>query len=240
MSQPPVRAASARGDAVEYSEDRCGESGIGWFGAYLAPLLFVVCVVIGGATDQILWAIPAVVFVIAWGGNTRLGPGVAYFRYRKVGMRLDAEGLRIGAVGRGAGSLGERQGKPLFQQRHAFSCPRDGIRSMRITTDRKEIKDLAWQSFHIAKKLSSGRVHLTEETIGVLVPPYAKAALVIEVDPDRAVIPEFRTVHGRGKHQDLPLQTPIPSSTWAVPTRKPERLRRLLTDAGYQTREAIG
>jgi hypothetical protein len=67
-----------------------------------------------------------------------------------------------------------------------------------------------------------------------MVPPYAKAVLVVEVDPNAAVVPEFRTLYGVGRTKNTALQVPIPSTTWAVPTRRPEQLRQALAAAGYQ------
>jgi hypothetical protein len=55
----------------------------------------------------------------------------------------------------------------------------------------------------------------------MLVPPFIRTALVIEVDPQSADSPEFRVVQALAVATS---QVGTRSSTWVVPTRHPDQL----------------
>jgi hypothetical protein len=233
-------STDVKSDQVGYAEDRCGFGMSGFLSGVIAPWMFLVFLVLGLITGQELFAVPAGLcfgwwaLPGLWKSSGTMGLGAAYFRFHRIGIQIDGQGVRLGGVGRGAKELGKKQGKPFYQARHEFFCPWSGVRSLRIVTDRAEIKKYFRMSCYVKDQFRSGKVHPTVHTLGMLVPSYAKAVLVVEFDPNEAVVPEFRTVYGSGKLANTALQTPIPSEMWTVATRHPDRLRRALADAGWQ------
>jgi hypothetical protein len=57
--------------------------------------------------------------------------------------------------------------------------------------------------------------------LGMIVAPFTRAALVIEIDPQVADFPEFWVVQALAGSTS---QVGMRSSTWVVPTRRPDRL----------------
>lgn len=217
-------------DAVPlYAEDGCARRwpllllGLGM------PVLMVLCLVGGLATgDQgfaLLFAIPLFTWVFT---DARL-----VGQYWPTGIRIDGAGIRIGGVRRAQRHRGDdaearaprrKPPPPSFQCYHVFSVPWTGVQSLTVVTDRKELRRLRKQSRQGPKRGMRARGHVAGFWLGMLVPPFVRAALVIEVDPESADFPEFREVRAAISAQAT-SQVGTRSSIWVVPTRHPVQLQ---------------
>lgn len=133
-----------------------------------------------------------------------------------VGIRIDDDGIRIGGVRRT-----RRPGRRLpwagQQRREILLASWSAISAAAVITDKAGIRE--------AGDLRKGDV----VRLGVLWAPFARAALVIEIDPARVALPRFR-------EQDItrPFWRPARlapvrlSPVWYVPTRHPGALRAAL------------
>jgi hypothetical protein len=196
---------------VFYAEDH---SAIRWpyyFHSLLWPLVLVVTVAAAAVTGNPNWAWPIAVGI----AGTLLGTGFTSKMW-PVGIRVGGDGIRIGGV---RGRPRPRKSPPWadYQRRQVLFCPWDAVRRAAVITDKPALRD--------ARSLSrQGVIRL-----GVLSAPFTRAALLIEVDPDRVVLPEFRE-----QDIDRPFWRPAHmapvevSAVWYVPTRHPDALRAAL------------
>lgn len=135
-----------------------------------------------------------------------------------VGIVVDRTGIRIGGVSRAA--RGTRDLPWAEQQRkQVLFAPWGTVRHCAVITDKSVLHD--------AGDLRNGGARVVK--VGVLWAPFAKAGLLIEVDPDRVVVPRFREPDNhrtfwRPAHRGIPKVSPV----WYVPTRRPEDLRAAL------------
>ena len=136
---------------------------------------------------------------------------------RPVGIRVGGDGIRIGGVHRAAGRAGSALPWADHQRKQVLFAPWDAVRRVAVITDKPALRD--------ARSLSrQGVIRL-----GVLPAPFTRAALLIEVDPDRVVLPEFRE-----PDTDRPFWRPAHmapvevSPVWYVPTRHPGALHTAL------------
>jgi hypothetical protein len=132
-----------------------------------------------------------------------------------VGIRAGGDGIRIGAV--------RRQPKPGkqpwadYQRWQPLFVPWNAVRRAAVITDKSGLRD--------ARLLSNRKI----TKVGVLTAPFTRAVLLIEVDPDRVVVPEFHEPHERLPMWTLGHMTPFElSPVWYVPTRRPAELRSAL------------
>lgn len=142
--------------------------------------------------------------------------GVLTVTNRRTGIQLSADGIRIGAVSR---VRRRRRGDLPWgsaQRGEVFFCPWDGVQRAMVVTDAGALKE-------------AGGLRKPPVRLGVLWAPFAKAALLIEIDKRRAVFPEFREPDWsrpffRPYHPGPFSQSRI----WYAPTRRPELLRLAL------------
>jgi hypothetical protein len=175
------------------------------------------------------WLVVLVVGIIA----TAVNPGLAIIfavgligsvvmitlivKARPVGIRVGGDGIRIGGVRRAAGRAGSALPWADHQRKQVLFAPWESVRRVAVITDKSALRD--------ARSLSrQGVIRL-----GVLSAPFTRAALLIEVDPDRVVLPEFREPDTdrsfwRPAHMALVEVSPV----WYVPTRHPGALRAAL------------
>lgn len=201
-----------------YAEDRCALS---WrlqvAGLYLpafAVAFFAVSLLTG--MPAVTWTALAVLFLTtAW-----WAAGGSWIRYLwPTGIRIDADGVRIGGVGwaeRHRGQVRTRTAIVPRQCSQVFACPWSGVLSIGVTGDDQVLKAARRQACRGRKPTP----------LGNLAVPSMRAALVLRVDTDRAQVPAIRAASGigwyaaaaDGYHQPL----------WVVPTRRPARLREAL------------
>lgn len=202
-----------------YSEDRCALRTPFVLLGVTMPILFLLCVVAAAVTGSDSFVVLAVVPLFVWiftnGGKLAL--------YWPVGIRIDSAGVRIGNVRRSRRSNRRKPPMPGNQSYQIFSVAWADTQSMEVVTDRKRLRDLR-KSTRRAPTPSGARTRggaVTGRYLGVMLAPFTRAALVLEVDPERAHYPEFRV------QRPLPLTTAqvgVRSGTWVVPTRRPDQL----------------
>lgn len=214
-----------------YAEDGCARRtpflvlGIG------LPVLIVLCTVVGVATGEKGLQLPTVIALFAWlFTNARL-----LFVCWPTGVRIDGTGIRIGGV-RGAerhraGHPGSQTSRrkpppPSYQCYHVFSVPWTGVQSLTVVTDRKELRRLRKEGRGGPISGVKARGMVIGFRLGMMVPPFARAALVIDVDLESADFPEFRNV--KSLTAQATSQVGTRSSTWAVPTRHPDQLQMVV------------
>lgn len=215
-------------DAVTpYAEDGCARR---WpllvlgVGMLALMVLFTVC---GTVTGNEAFILPGAVAVSLWvfTGSCQV------FQYWPTGIRIDGDGIRIGGVRRaerGAEARTPRRKPPApsFQCYQVFSVSWAGVRSITVATDRKQLRQLRKQSRRGPTSGARARMgQVVGFMLGMLVPPFTRAALVIDVDLECAHVPEFRT------QQALVVATSqvgTPSPTWVVPTRRPRQLQAVV------------
>jgi hypothetical protein len=213
---------------VSYTEDR---SALRWpviFWGLGLPLLLMLVTALLGVTVDAQWFILTVAVPLFF-----MIPISLLYRNWRTGIRIDAEGIRTGAV-RG-GHPNERRYTVTHQTFAVFSCPWPGIDKLTVVTDPVEIRrirrspDYLTLSNRWAKPRGAGQCML-----GVLTAPFMRSALLIEVDPFQTNVPDFRSATFFPNKLDQPLTTrlrPSAGTVWVVPTRHPDRLRRALTAA---------
>ncbi len=157
------------------------------------------------------------------------------YRNWPTGIRIDETGITVGAVGARDG--GRRSPTVTFQAWGTYRCPWEAVRSVRVATDRAEVKTLrtsrAYLTLNNHWSLPKGS-GAAKVMVGVLTPPFMRAALVIDLDRTAVEAPPVRPsrfyTNGANNRMSL-LSHPEMSATWIVPTRNPERLRQFLAAA---------
>lgn len=212
---------------IPYSEDRCALNGPLVFSAIVWPaavLVFVVAFAVTG--DPLLW-LPAVAGI--FGLVYTMAP-VMLMMSRRVSIRVDTDGIRIGNVRSAPGHGGPRQAVPPQAQRtQVFAAPWGAIQRAEVVTGRRELRKLR----RVGQDIGLRRAAVV--SVGRLWSPQMRAALVLNVDVERVHWPEFlpygearRTRLGTATNRTSWRHSPV----WLAPTRHPEELRRALTQAG--------
>jgi hypothetical protein len=215
-----------------YSEERCALNGWQIFHGTFWLVLFFAIAMIGGAAG--IFLISLLALIPLWAFMHTLGTLGLWWCWW-IDIRIDSEGIRIGGLRRA-----ERRARkgieqkypelPSNQRRQVFFCPWDAVRRVEVVTDRDELKKLRWAAPDIGwKRIKTVR-------LGRLWSPYMRAALVINLDPDRASFPwilqadeEFdRGWLGTMRTNREPVRSPV----WIAPTRHPDELRTALERHG--------
>jgi hypothetical protein len=159
------------------------------------------------------------------------------YRNWPTGIRIDAAGVAIGAVG--SARAATRRPTVTHQNRGLFRCAWPEVRDVTVVTDPARIRELkrSPQYWTLSNRWGKPRA-MTRCMAGVLTAPFMKAALVIRVGTDAAGVtkPELRTALFFSNYISSPRfatrLTVDPSLEWVVPTRHPEELRAYLASAG--------
>lgn len=207
-----------RGDFPTYTEDRAALRptlvilGVG------LPVIVVTCAVAGGITGQTGLIVPAALALIVWIFTN----SVRVFVHWPTGIRIDEAGVRIGNVHRPTPKRRRRPPAPSFQAYQVFSVKWSGVLAMRLSTDRHELRQLSRQSRRASTKGTSARGGMAIGFyLGMLTPPFMRAALIIEIDPEHATFPEFRIQQALSVASS---QVGTQSRIWVVPTRHAHQL----------------
>jgi hypothetical protein len=217
---------------VNYSEDRCALRwplvGLG----LAAPLAVAVVFVVLAATVSPFWLIA--VPLVPLFGPFMIYSGLLY-RNWPTGIRIDSEGIRIGAVG--SGRAAQRTPTVTHQNWGLFSCPWSAVTDVDVITDAARVRAMRNdpQYYTLSNRWSKPRT-MTRCMIGVLMPPFARSVLVINVDLAQAqtldiTVPTTRTAFFFPNTPGRPAVTKLrsePSPAWVVPTRNPEALRQAI------------
>ena len=136
------------------------------------------------------------------------------------GLRLDQEGVRIGAVRWADKHPGRTHPRPTMprQWSQEFRCPWPAMPRIGVVTDRRAIKTMIRYSYHGRKPTP----------LGNLATPFMRAVLVVWVESEQAVLPAIEPARGllAANWSSPGFSQPL----WVAPTRHPRRLRAALTD----------
>lgn len=205
----------------------------------LWPLAAGAVCLVAGVTARQPW------FFVITGGLlvfVMISAGLLY-RNWPTGIRIDESGIAIGAV-RSAEAAG-REPTVSHQSWGQYACPWSAVLDVRVVTDRDELRQIKAEPryFTLTNRWSS-KLGVERCNTGVLVSPFMRAALVIEVNPFKVTVSEIRPARYFSNFKDgrfSYLIRPQLSPTWIVPTRHPQELRAVLqaaaADWGYVRRQ---
>ncbi|HEX5116990.1 MAG TPA: hypothetical protein VFW65_17500 [Pseudonocardiaceae bacterium] len=185
-------------------------------------IIMLASIVVGGVTGQEVYLVPfAIALLVAISTNT-----LRVFVHWPTGIRIDADGVRIGNVRRPDANR-RHAPAPSFQAYRLFSVPWAGVLEMRVVRDPRELRAFAKASRRASTKGVKARSGVAVGFyLGMLTPPLMRAALVVEIDPEYATFPEFRT---RQAVAVATSQVGTRSRTWVAPTRRPDQLAEVVT-----------
>ena len=206
---------------TEYAEDHAALRPAVVLLAVGMVVVMVVSAVLGGVTGQAAYLAPFVVAVVllVFTNSMRI------FVHWPTGIRIDADGVRIGNV-RHPDANRRHPPAPSFQAYRVFSVPWAGVLEMRVVRDRHELRAMTRTS----RRASTSGVQARSGVavgfyLGMLTPPWMRAALVLEIDEEYATFPEFRT---RQAAAVATSQVGTRSRTWVAPTRRPDQLAEVV------------
>jgi len=188
------------------------------------------CLIVMAAAGQ-QWLAPVagalVIPAMAWTG--------LLYRNWPTGIRIDGSAVSIGAIGR---ARPPRRPPTAFRQSQAmFTCPWPAVTGMRVVTDQAELRQMtdspAFETFtnRWGGRRLNGKGKISHCNTGVLISPFMRAALVLDIYPAAVTATPVRPARLYSNGQDgrfSRLVQPRLSPTWIVPTRHPEALRRAL------------
>ncbi len=181
------------------------------------PSIFVLAAVAAATTGQDAYLIVAAIALFGWIFSNSM---YLYVNW-PTGIRVDEDGVRIGNV-RHPSANGRRPPAPSFQAYRLFSVPWQGVLSVRVERERGQLRQLTRTSRRASTRGVKQHGGLAVGFyLGMLTPPFMRAALVIEVDEKYATFPEFRI---RQAAAVATSQVGTRSTTWVAPARHPERL----------------
>ena len=157
-----------------------------------------------------------------------------------LGIRMDAQGVRIGGVA--AAEKGRSRVRPrdkpiqgFTRAMHVYSCDWDGVRRIKVLTDPAQL--LAMAATVDSKTPDShayawwSRLGYAAWAPGRFIDRRTGAVLVIEVERQRASFQPTRPAKGLvGAHEAQRIYTGE-TMVWVIPTRDPQRLKAALATA---------
>jgi hypothetical protein len=196
--------------------------------------LIAVCVgapVLGWAAVPALLGPVSVIPLMICGGLT--------YRNWPTGIRITDEEIRIGAVRSRRAARRSRQLTVTHQSWGLFRGPLVAVRTMTVVTDPGEIRRIKRSPdfYTLGNRWSKPRA-MRACKIGVLTPPFMRAALVVELDSGSAHFPAVKQVAFHSRTRGTTHLVPQESTVWVVPTRHPERLRAVVRQLGKGAKDA--
>jgi hypothetical protein len=212
-----------------YLEARSARSGRLLASCLLAPAVIeIACLTLGVILDQpwffvIMGSMLVPILICA---------GLLY-RNWPTGIRIDESGITIGAVRSPRAAL--RRPTVNHQSWGLYTCPWPAVQDVRMVTDRAELRLMMnMPQYHTLTNRWSNERGMRRCNIGVLAPPFMRAALVIEVNPSAVTASATRPARFYTNYKDgqfSHLVHPQLSPTWIVPTRHPDALNTALQAA---------
>jgi hypothetical protein len=155
------------------------------------------------------------------------------YRNWPTGIRIDESGITIGAVR--SARAARRSPTVNHQSWGLYTCPWPAVQGVRLVTDRAELRlMMSLPEYHTLTNRWSNKRGMRRCNIGVLTPPFMRAALVIDVDPSAVTASAIKPARFYTNYKDGQLShrvEPQLSPTWVVPTRHPEALNAALQTA---------
>lgn len=216
-AQEPITSVNTRPEGLLYEERRSAQRWPLVVPAAVGSLLLVGVPVVALATLNAVVAFEMVPVFALW----LIVGGKQYLLHRHTGIQFTTRRIAIGAV-----DLMDKRPDPLRPKfklaslgSAAYTCAWEDVLSLRIETDRKVIKNIRLDPGNLGNSQSTALSPRVTRRLGFVVPPYAKAVLLIHVRVESAHFPEL--VAGRRLAN---IESPI----WAVPTRRPKELAKAL------------
>lgn len=155
------------------------------------------------------------------------------YRNWPTGIQVDEASISIGAVR--SARAARRKPTVNHQSWGLYTCPWPAVVGVRIVTDRAELQLMMnMPQYHTLTNRWSNKRGMRRCNIGVLAPPFMRAALVIEVNPSAVTASATRPARFYTNYKDgqfSHLVHPQLSPTWIVPTRHPDALNTALQAA---------
>lgn len=206
---------------TEYAEDHAALRPVVVLLGVGMAVIMLVSAVLGGVTGQDAYLVLFAIAVIVWIFTNSM----RIFVHWPTGIRIDADGVRIGNVRRPDANR-RHAPAPSFQAYRVFSVPWAGVLDMRVVRDRRELRAMTRTSRRAPTTGVKARGGLAVGFyLGMLTPPMMRAALVLEVDEEYAAFPEFRI---RQAVAVATSQLGTRSRTWVAPTRRPDQLAEVV------------
>jgi hypothetical protein len=201
--------------AIYYAEDH---GALRWpllAAGLAAPVIAVASAAVAIVLQNVPLLVVCLLAVAVWIVRGQLLPYVW-----PAGIRLEHEGVRIGAVRWADKHPGRTHPRPTVprQWSQEFRCPWPAVQRIGVVTDRQTIKTMIRYSYHGRKPTP----------LGNLATPFMRAALVVWVDSEQAVPPAIEPARGLlvANWSSPGFSQPL----WVAPTRHPRRLRAALKD----------
>jgi hypothetical protein len=220
----------------EYAEDGSARSAGTITLALLLPVLSLIGVVVAAAAGSVGAVVMLAVLLLFFGFLSI----PALMTRLPLGIRMDAQGVRIGGVAaaeKGRSRVQPRD-KPIqgfTRAMHVYSCDWDGVRRIKVLTDPTELLAMAAT---INTKTPSGyayawwgRLGYAAWAPGRFVDRRTGAVLVIEVERQRASFQPTRPAKGPVGAREAQRIYTGETMVWVIPTRDPQRLRAALATA---------
>jgi hypothetical protein len=217
-SQRPGTYADAGPDNVLYEERRSAQRLPLVVAGVLGAVLMVGGVVLAAAVQNPVFVLGSLAGFFLW----LTTKGNQYFLHRRTGIRVSTKRLTIGALGfadDGESDPSQPSRAVVFLGRCAYSCAWEDVLSLTLVTDPGAIKAMRKDPGNMGSPASYYQGQSITHKLGMIVPPYAKAVLVVHMSL------------GSGRFPNVPngkKVTNLQSPTWAVPTRRPEELCKVL------------
>ena len=229
---PRLNEQQSQNRPPEYAENRCAWSGQRAVRTLWLPSLLLVGIVVAAVLGSLGAALILLIFFLAFA----LLSTMAVITRVPLGIRMDAQGIRIGGVEaaeRGRSRV-QRRDKPIqgfTRAMHVYSCDWQGVQRIKVLTDRQELAMMArssggpretsgiWWAFLGAAAWAPGRFIDTR----------TGAALVFEVEIERASFQPTRPPKNSAAGE-LIYDT-IRTMTWVIPTRNPQAIKAALAAA---------
>lgn len=221
----------------EYAEDGSARSAGMITLALLLPVLSLIGVVVaavaGSVGAVVMLAVLLVLFVFL--------SIPALMTRLPLGIRMDAQGVRIGGVA--AAEKGRSRVRPrdkpiqgFTRAMHVYSCDWDGVRRIKVLTDPAQLLAMAATVTSKPPVFSYAnawwiRLGYAAWAPGRFIDRRTGAVLVIEVERERASFQPTRPAKGLvAAHEAQRIYTGE-TMVWVIPTRDPQRLKAALAAA---------
>ena len=204
--------------------------------ALVLPGVFLLGVLAAALAGSVGWAVPLAIPLLFTTFLSTIGLMIRL----PLGIRMDAQGIRIGGVE--AAETGRSRVRPrdkpiqgFTRAMHVYACDWEGVQRMKVLTDPTELKAMAAT---ITTKTPSGyhgvwwgHLGYAAWAPGRFIDRRTGAVLVIEVARERATFQPTRPAKGPVGAREAQRIYTGESMVWVIPTRDPHRLKAALVTA---------
>ena len=215
----------------QYAENGCARRGNLYLRVLWLPGLLFAGIVVAAVLGSIGAAVLVAIFFLFF---TFLSVTALMTRL-PLGIRMDEQGIRIGAVqaaeaGRSRVLHRDKPIQGFTRAMHVYSCDWEGVRSIKVLADPQELAVMARgvNAPDDALGVWWANLRLDSWAPGRFIDPRARGALVFEVETARASFQATRPPKGRTNAEMIYARQTM---TWVVPTRNPQAIKAALAAA---------